>query len=112
MTKLERLEAHRNRAERKAGKAWTRMNRAETRYKKVMEVAAKAESRFVDLKAAAIKARMAEEIAEDAYNAEFRRLSDRARDPGDIGRPGDAAATLHEETGIDYARCLVMCNCD
>jgi hypothetical protein len=65
MTKLERLEARRNRAERKAGKAWARMNRAETHYKKCMEAAAKAETRFASLKAAAIKARGAEEAAED-----------------------------------------------
>jgi hypothetical protein len=27
-------------------------------------------------------------------------------------RPGDQAAVMHEETGIDYERCLVMCNMD
>jgi hypothetical protein len=27
-------------------------------------------------------------------------------------RPGDAAAIMHEETGIDYSTCLVMCNMD
>ena len=27
-------------------------------------------------------------------------------------RPGDAAAIMHEETGIDYSECLVMCNMD
>jgi hypothetical protein len=27
-------------------------------------------------------------------------------------RPGDQAAVMHEETGIDYATCLVMCNMD
>jgi hypothetical protein len=27
-------------------------------------------------------------------------------------RPGDAPAIMAEETGIDYSRCLVMCNCD
>ena len=27
-------------------------------------------------------------------------------------RPGDEAAVMHEETGIDYERCLIMCNMD
>jgi hypothetical protein len=27
-------------------------------------------------------------------------------------RPGDQAAVMHEETGIDYETCLVMCNMD
>ena len=27
-------------------------------------------------------------------------------------RPGDEAAAMHEETGIDYERCLIMCNMD
>jgi hypothetical protein len=27
-------------------------------------------------------------------------------------RPGDQAAVMHEETGIPYERCLVMCNMD
>ncbi len=27
-------------------------------------------------------------------------------------RPGDEAAIMHEETGIPYERCLVMCNMD
>jgi hypothetical protein len=27
-------------------------------------------------------------------------------------RPGDQAAVMHEETGIDYGTCLVMCNMD
>jgi hypothetical protein len=31
---------------------------------------------------------------------------------GATNRPGDAAAVMHEETGIDYATCLVMTNTD
>jgi hypothetical protein len=27
-------------------------------------------------------------------------------------RPSDQAAVMHEETGIDYGTCLVMCNMD
>ena len=27
-------------------------------------------------------------------------------------RPGDQAAAMHEETGIDYETCLIMCNMD
>jgi hypothetical protein len=29
-----------------------------------------------------------------------------------ILQPSDAAAIMHEETGIPYERCLVMCNID
>jgi hypothetical protein len=42
-------------------------------------------------------------------------VDDRADHSGAVpatDRPGDAAAVLHEETGIDYATCLVMTNTD
>jgi hypothetical protein len=36
----------------------------------------------------------------------------KGRDTRAANRPGDEAAILHEETGIPYERCLVMCNMD
>jgi hypothetical protein len=32
--------------------------------------------------------------------------------PAATSRPGDAAAVMHDETGIDYSTCLVVCNID
>jgi hypothetical protein len=49
-----------------------------------------------------------------AYNLDGD-VDDRADHSGALpatDRPGDAAAVLHEETGIDYATCLVMTNTD
>jgi len=99
MTKREKAD----RAKAAALRAFNRMLRAEKRLESLELAKNRAET---DLRAAKILLRETKYLAEgleDAADAE-----DRAA----IGRPGDAAATLHDETGIDYSRCLVMCNCD
>jgi hypothetical protein len=114
MASLVRLEARVRWAERRACKAWARREKAEARLKKLVEAAAKAEARLWRLREAGVEANRRETEANDALSWELRLASERAREvtTATIGRPGDAAATLHEESGIDYARCLVMCNCD
>jgi len=114
MASIVKLEARVRRAERKACKAWARRSKAEARLKKLVEEAAKAEARLWRLREVGVEANRLETEANDALSRELRLVSERAREAttATIGRPGDAAATLHEETGIDYSRCLVMCNCD
>jgi hypothetical protein len=50
--------------------------------------------------------------AESRAHAARVRATARATPFGAVARPGDQAAVMHEETGIDYETCLIMCNMD
>ena len=97
-----------------AQKAWAKVCRAEEALERAMKKAAALENKVAALKTAYAKTNTKSSDAADEYHKAYCDVHGDGRDAGEvtIGRPGDAAATMAEETGIDYGRCLVMCNCD